>query len=70
MRFAAITDLHFGRAEPFRGVHRKLTGQAPALFSPADQDLTGQFWFDDSPAGAFLATRAELRSLLAKRTEW
>lgn len=31
MRFAAITDLHFGRAAPYRGVERKLTAQAPAL---------------------------------------
>ena len=31
MRLAAITDLHFGRASPYRGVDRKLTGHAPAL---------------------------------------
>ena len=31
MRFAAITDLHFGKASPYRGVDRKLTGHAPAL---------------------------------------
>lgn len=31
MRFAVVTDLHFGRAAPYRGVDRKLTGCAPAL---------------------------------------
>jgi 3',5'-cyclic AMP phosphodiesterase CpdA len=35
MRFAAITDIHFGHAEPYRGTRRKLTEHAP--------DLTGEF---------------------------
>ena len=39
MRFAAITDLHFGPAEPFRGVNRKLTGQAPALTAAFVDDM-------------------------------
>ena len=31
MHLAAVTDLHFGRALPYRGVDRKLTVHAPAL---------------------------------------
>lgn len=39
MRFAAITDLHFGRAAPYRGVDRKLTGHAPALTAAFVDDM-------------------------------
>ena len=39
MRFAAVTDLHFGRAEPFKGVARKLTGHAPALTAAFVRDM-------------------------------
>ena len=39
MRFAAITDLHFGRAEPYRGVNRKLTDHAPALTAAFVDDM-------------------------------
>ena len=39
MRFAAITDLHFGRAEPYKGVDRKLTGHAPALTAAFVADM-------------------------------
>lgn len=39
MRFAAITDLHFGRAAPYRGVDRKLTGHAPTLTAAFVDDM-------------------------------
>ena len=39
MRFAAISDLHFGRAAPYRGVDRKLTGRAPALTAAFVDDM-------------------------------
>ena len=39
MRFAAITDLHFGEAAPYRGVDRKLTGHAPALTAAFVDDM-------------------------------
>ena len=39
MRFAVITDLHFGRAAPYRGVDRKLTGHAPALTAAFVDDM-------------------------------
>lgn len=39
MRFAAITDLHFGRAAPYRGVDRKLTGHAAALTAAFVDDM-------------------------------
>ena len=39
MRFAAVTDLHFGRAAPHRGVDRKLTVHAPALTAAFVADM-------------------------------
>ena len=39
MRFAAVTDLHFGRAVPYRGVDRKLTVHAPALTAAFVSDM-------------------------------
>jgi 3',5'-cyclic AMP phosphodiesterase CpdA len=42
VRFAVITDLHFGRAAPFRGVDRKLTGHAPALTATFVDDMNGR----------------------------
>ena len=39
MRFAAVTDLHFGKAAPFRGVDRKLTGHAPDLTAAFVDDM-------------------------------
>ena len=39
VRFAAITDLHFGTAAPYRGVDRKLTGHAPALTAAFVDDM-------------------------------
>ena len=39
MRFAAVTDLHFGRAVPHRGVDRKLTVRAPALTAAFVADM-------------------------------
>ena len=39
MRFAAVTDLHFGRAVPHRGVDRKLTVHAPALTAAFVADM-------------------------------
>lgn len=39
MRFAAVTDLHFGRAAPYRGVERKLTAHAPALTAAFVDDM-------------------------------
>ena len=39
MRFAAVTDLHFGRAVPHRGVDRKLTVRAPALTAAFVADI-------------------------------
>ena len=39
MRFAAVTDLHFGRALPYRGVDRKLTVNAPALTAAFVADM-------------------------------
>ena len=39
VRFAAVTDLHFGRAVPHRGVDRKLTVHAPALTAAFVADM-------------------------------
>ncbi len=39
MRFAALTDLYFGRAIPHRGVDRKLTVHAPALTAAFVADM-------------------------------
>ena len=39
MRFAAVTDLHFGRSAPFMGVDRKLSGHAPALTAAFVADM-------------------------------
>ena len=39
VRFAAVTDLHFGRAAPFRGVNRKVTDHAPSLTAAFVADM-------------------------------
>ena len=39
VRFAAVTDLHFGRAAPYRGADRKLTFHAPALTAAFVDDM-------------------------------
>ena len=39
VRFAAVTDLHFGRAAPYRGADRKLTFHAPALTAAFVADM-------------------------------
>lgn len=39
VRFAAITDLHFGKAAPYKGVDRKLTDHAPSLTAAFVADM-------------------------------
>ena len=75
MRFAAVTDLHFGRALPYRGVDRKLTVHAPALTAAFVDDMNrrvrpdfvvvlGDVIEDESP-GADLANYAHAAAVLA-----
>ncbi len=42
MRFADITDLHFGLAKRYKGVDRELTGHAPALTAAFVADMNQQ----------------------------